>query len=111
MTENLYVGSRNFLGCQPDKHGMNGYSEIAPSWTERRGAAFPALATKSPPRSVARGLTAVDHHRAGSGGRHHSPSFADEQSVEAAPSGAVAFPPGLGRHSVIGVPASFCGEG
>src|SRR6185312_9807794 len=25
--------------------------------------------------------------------RHHSPSFADEQSAEAAPSGAVAFPP------------------
>src|SRR6185312_9511573 len=106
MTENLYVGSRNFLGCQPDKHGMNGYSEIAPSWTERRGAAFPANATVLP-LSVSRTVpTAVDDRRAGSGGRHHSPSFADEQSVEAAPSGAVAFPPGLGRHSVIGVPAS-----
>src|SRR6185312_11273589 len=50
---------------------MNEYFEIALA-EPGRGTAFPALATKSPPRSVARGLTAVDHRRAGSGGRHHS---------------------------------------
>jgi len=49
---------------------MNGYSEIALA-ESGRGTAFPALATKSPPRSVARGLTAVDDRRAGSGGRPH----------------------------------------
>lgn len=30
MTENLYVGSRNFLGCQPDKHGTMSVHDAQP---------------------------------------------------------------------------------
>lgn len=37
MTENLYVGSRNFLGCQPDKHDGDD-RDIRSGRHERRAA-------------------------------------------------------------------------